>query len=812
MSLEKRYDPAAVEPRLAERWEAEAVYAFDRESEASVYSIDTPPPTASGYLHLGHVFSYSQADFIARFRRMRGQNVFYPMGYDDNGLPTERLVERRLGVKARDIGRPAFIARCLEISEELERDYEALWRRLGLSIDWRYTYRTIEASSRRISQQSFVDLYHKDLAYRRNAPVIWCPECQTAISQADENDLTRGSEYVTVPFTLKSGEQLRIATTRPELLPACVAVFVHPDDRRFEGLVGQTVTVPLFQQAVPILEDTRADPEKGTGAVMCCTFGDTTDVEWWYIHQLPLREVIDREGRMTSNAARLEGMTVPKAREAVKKILEEQDLLLDRSPTEQSIRVHERCDTPVEYIVTPQWFIKVLDQKDRFLKVGAGIRWVPSHMETRYREWVENMHWDWLISRQRYFGVPFPVWYCRACDEIRVAEIDVLPVDPAETAPQTPCSCGTLDWEPEHDVLDTWATSSMTPQIAGRMLDDPELYARVFPFSVRCQAHEIIRTWAFDTIVKSQYNFDAVPWEDVLISGWGLAPQGSAKISKSRGGGPMEPMEMLQRYSSDAARYWSASTGAGKDAVISEEKIAAGAKLATKLWNVARLAERFIESYQPPASPPEGRTTADRWILSRSQRLVESVTRSLEDYDYLSAKNETEIFFWTLLTDNYLEMAKKRLYDAESPGHQAARWTLHTALLTLLKLFAPVLPFVTDEIYRGLFAGDKSIHRSSWPNPRVDLVDETSDRAGEVLVEIATAVRRYKSDAGLSLGVELARLEVATSDEELRGALEQGVDDLASVTRARTVEITDGLADGSQALTAGSTRVAVVRP
>jgi len=811
MSLEKRYDPAVAEPRLAERWEAQHVYDFDRSSQEAVYSIDTPPPTASGFLHLGHVFSYSQADFIARFRRMSGHNVFYPMGYDDNGLPTERLVERRLGVKARDIGRPAFIERCLQISEELERDYEALWRRLGLSIDWRYTYRTIEPSSRRISQQSFVDLFHKELAYRRKAPVIWCPECQTAISQADENDLTRTSEYVTVPFLLESGESLAIATTRPELLPACVAIFVHPDDRRFDGLVGQTATVPVFEQSVPILEDARADPAKGTGAVMCCTFGDTTDVEWWYIHQLPLREAIDREGRMTSRAGDLAGLPVAKARETVKILLEERDLLVDRSSTEQSIRVHERCDTPVEYIVTPQWFVKVLDQKERFLEVGAGIRWVPSHMETRYREWVENMHWDWLISRQRYFGVPFPVWYCRACGEILVADIDSLPVDPTETVPHKACSCGVLDWEPEHDVLDTWATSSMTPQIAGRMLDDPDLYALVFPFSLRSQAHEIIRTWAFDTIVKSQYNFDAIPWEDVMISGWGLAPQGAAKISKSRGGGPMEPMEMLLRYSSDAARYWSASTGAGKDAVISEEKIAAGAKLATKLWNVARLAERFIEDYEPSSSPPEGLTTADRWILSRLQGLVEDVTVSFGEYDYLSAKNDTEIFFWTLFTDNYLEMAKKRLYDSESAGHDAARWTLHAALLTVLKLFAPILPFVTDRIYGGLFAVEGSIHRAAWPQPNPRLVDEHSERAGEALLDIATSVRRYKSDAGLSLGVELQRLDIAVQEEQLSSALEQGLDDLASVTRARLVQIGDELPDGVEALDAGTLRIGVTR-
>jgi valyl-tRNA synthetase len=476
MALEKRYDPAVAEPRIAQRWEAEGTYHFDRVSDAPVYAIDTPPLTASGFLHLGHVYSYSHADFIARFRRMRGENVYYPMGYDDNGLPTERLVERRLGVKAQDIGRSAFIEHCLEVSEELEREYEANWRRLGLSVDWRYTYRTISDLARRTSQWSFVDLFHKGLAYRRRAPVIWCPECKTAIAQAEENDLQRESEYVTLPFTLESGEILPVATTRPELLPACVAVFVHPEDERYKGLAGRQVSIPLFGGSVPILEDTRADPTKGTGAVMCCTFGDTTDVEWWYIHSLPLKEAIDSEGRMTALAGVFAGMPVARARTAVKEALEAEGLILERTPTEQTIRVHERCDTPVEYIVTPQWFISVLDEKERFIDVGGELRWHPPHMEVRYREWITNMHWDWLISRQRYFGVPFPVWYCRACGEIRVADVGSLPVDPTETIPPAACDCGSSDWQPEIDVMDTWATSSMTPQIAGRMLTEPDLY------------------------------------------------------------------------------------------------------------------------------------------------------------------------------------------------------------------------------------------------------------------------------------------------------------------------------------------------
>jgi valyl-tRNA synthetase len=811
VSLERHYKPAVSEPRISREWEEAGVYRFDPDAEGPVYAIDTPPPTVSGFLHLGHVYSFSHADFMARFWRMNGYNVFYPMGYDDNGLPTERLVERQLGFTAEQMGRPAFIAQCLEISTEMERGYEELWRRLGLSIDWRYTYRTIDPHSRRTSQLSFIDLTERGLTYRRSAPTIWCPECHTAIAQAEVNDLERDSEFVTLAFALESGQSLPIATTRPELLPACVAVFVHPEDERYRSIVGRRVRTPLFDAEVPVLADRNADPEKGTGAVMCCTFGDTMDVEWWYTYNLPLKEALDRRGRMTAIAGPFDGMTVPEARRAMIAALDDAGLLLGRQPVRQVVRVHERDDTPVEFIVTQQWFTRVLDHKDTFLDAGSRIAWHPAHMEARYREWVENLSWDWIISRQRYFGVPFPVWYCTECGEVVLADREQLPVDPVEDQPPRPCECGSTSFTPEEDVFDTWATSSLSPQIVGRWLSDPALFDRVFPMSLRPQAHEIIRTWAFYTIVKSHYHFDELPWTDVLISGWGLAPEGAGKISKSRGGGPMEPMEMLERYSADAARYWAASTGPGKDSVISEEKIGAGAKLVTKLWNVARLSERFLEGYVPPAEIPP-LTPADRWILSTVQRLITNVTAFFREYDYAAAKNDIEIFFWRDLSDNYLEMAKKRLYDEESPGREGARYTLHRTLLTVLTLFAPILPYVTEEIYRGLFAGDgESIHRCPWPVADPALLDENDEAIGSVLVAVAGAVRRYKSDRNLSLSAELPRLVIDLQDARLRAAVDGAGDDISSVTRAERVEIGGEPADGLDEVPFSSTRSLAMR-
>lgn len=790
MSLAKHYKPAIREPHIGAQWEEAGVYAFDPSADGDIYTVDTPPPTVSGFLHLGHVYSYSHADFMARFWRMKGLNVFYPMGYDDNGLPTERLVERQLGFTAEQLGRAAFIQQCLEISTEIERGYEELWKRLGLSIDWSRTYRTIDDESRRTAQASFLELTARGLTYRQSAPTIWCPACHTAIAQAEVNDLERDSEFVTLAFGRPNGEDLLIATTRPELLPACVAVFVHPGDPRFADLVGERVSVPLFGYDVPVLEDERADPEKGTGAVMCCTFGDTTDVDWWRTYHLPLKEAIDRHGRMTDLAGPFAGMSVPEARTATVAALREAGLVLGTQQVRQTVRVHERDDVPVEYIVTQQWFTRVLDQKDAFLAAGEQIQWYPTHMKTRYREWVENLAWDWCISRQRYYGVPFPVWYCAQCGEVMLARRDQLPVDPVDAEPPDSCSCGSTTFKPEQDVMDTWATSSLSPQIVGRWLSDPVFFQRVFPLSLRAQAHEIIRTWAFYSIVKAHYHQQTVPWNSILISGWGLAAEGVGKISKSRGGGPMAPLELLDQYSADAARYWAASTGVGKDAIISEEKVQAGAKLVTKLWNVARFSERFLEGYAPPPTPP-ALSPADRWIVSATNRLIREATTFFEAYDYVAAKNEIEIFFWRDLSDNYLEMAKKRLYDDANSGYAGARYGLYTALATIVKLFAPILPYVTEEIYGGLFATDvQSVHRSRWPVADTGLIDDGVEAAAQVLLAVATAVRRYKSDRNMSLGLELATLHLQVMEPELLAALQGAEDDISSVTRARTVTIT----------------------
>lgn len=798
MSLPKRYNWKTREPQLADAWQHEGVYHFDSASSKPFFSIDTPPPTVSGHLHMGHTYSYTHTDIMARFWRMNGYNVYYPMGFDDNGLPTERLVERQLGKRAAEIGRAAFTAECLARSEESEADYRTLWQRLGLSVDWRYTYRTIDERSRRIAQWSFLDLHRKGLVYRQEAPTIWCPECQTALAQADIDDLDRESEFITLTFTLENGDALPIATTRPELLPACIAIFVHPDDARYHHLIGTQATTPLFGITVPILADPQADPAKGTGAVMCCTFGDTTDVIWWRTHNLPLRIVLGPDGRLTDAAGTFGGLTVAEARRQIIDELDAQELLLARKAVEQTVRVHERCDTLVETLVTPQWYVRVLDYKADLLAAGEQIDWQPAHMKNSYRAWVENLAWDWCISRQRYYGVPFPVWFCTNCGATIVAEEGALPVNPLDDQPIGSCpQCGGSTFHPDEDVMDTWATSSMSPQLASRWLEDNALHDNLYPMALRPQAHEIIRTWAFYTIVKAHHHFQQVPWSTVQISGWGLAPAGMGKISKSRGGGPIAPLDAMDEYSADAVRYWAASTAPGKDTIISPEKMQNGSKLVTKLWNVARFASPFLQEtiVGAPDMPPT-LSLADRWLLARINQLVERVTAAYRHYDYATAKNEVESFFWTDLADNYLEMAKLRLYEETNPYHAGARYTLGSILPTVLKLFAPILPYVTDAIYRALFAkqeGYQSIHEAQWPQVNAQLLDDSLLAMGKTLIAIATDVRRYKSEQQLSLGAEFARLTLGTPDAVLRDYLQEAAVDLCSITRAREVVIVEAM-------------------
>ena len=816
-SLEGRYDAKAAEPRLQADWAEARLYEFDPMRAGQPYTVDTPPPTVSGQIHVGHVYSYTHADVVIRYHRMKGEQALYPFGFDDNGLPTERFTENSRGIRARDVGRQAFIEACLELSAEVEEKFERFWKRLGLSADWRLRYSTIDPRSRRVSQEAFIDLYERGHAYRQEAPTLWCPFDRTAVAQADVEDKEGvGTLFSTIPFALDDGRALSIATTRPELLPACVAVFVHPEDERYRDFVGHQVTTPLFALTVPVLADEGVARDKGTGAVMCCTFGDVADVGWWRTYNLPLRIALTEDGRLNDLAGPYAGLTIKAARAKILEDLGAAGKITEQRAIEHAVGVHDRCGTPVEYVVASQWFVRLLDNKEMFLEAGRRIKWRPAHMRARYESWIAGLNWDWNISRQRYYGVPFPVWYCASCGETVLAARAQLPVDPQETGPAGGACphCEGTDLRPETDVMDTWATSSVTPRICATLLEplgvSPEEFGRRYrPMTLRPNAHDIIRTWDFYTIVRSLYTTGDIPWTNVLISGHALDPAGK-KISKSKLKAAEDPTAMVEQYSADAVRYWATSVRTGGDTLLSDEVMKNGNRLVTKLWNAAKLALPHLEGYRPAADAtgngeadlPAGLNATDHWLLSRLHTVIARATVAMEDYEFAAAKSGIEQFFWGDLCDNYLELVKFRLYgdatvtdDAnDASSREGARYTLYHALLAVLKGLAPFMPHITDAIYQAGFVaadGASSIHVARWPAPREEWADAAAEEAGQAILEVADTVRRWKAERQVSVGAPVAALRI-TCPAGIEPALSSALLDLRSVTRAGRIDLLPG--------------------
>jgi valyl-tRNA synthetase len=759
-SFEGEYDPSEVEPRWQQRWVDDHTYAYeapegDREAvdPDTVFTIDTPPPTVSGSLHWGHVYGATLQDFVARFERMRGKEVFFPFGYDDNGIASERLTEDELGIEHQDYERRAFQEKCREVCATYEAEFTEKMQALGVSIDWENTYQTIEPRVQRISQRSFIDLYEQGREYRQRAPTIWCPECATAISQVETEDDERPSHFHDIGFSVVGrDEAFTISTTRPELLPACVAVFVHPDDEANEHLVGEEARIPLFGQGVPIIEDDRVDMETGSGVVMCCTFGDQTDIEWYQAHDLPLRIAIDETGTMTGEADEYAGMSSEEAREAIVADLDDAGALLDKRDITHTVNVHERCGVPVEFLVTEQWYIQLLDKKEEYLEAGRSMDWYPEKMFTRYRNWIEGLQWDWAISRQRSSGIPFPVWYCEACDEPVMAEKADLPVDPlSDDPPADACpECGHDEFVPEDDVFDTWATSSLTPLInagwqgEGEGMERPELY----PVDMRPQGHDIISFWLFHTVVKCYEHTGEVPFDQVMINGMVL-DENRVKMSKSLGN-IVEPDTVLEKYPVDAARYWAAGSSVGDDLPYKEKGIVAGERLLQKLWNASRLVDSLAAD--APAERPEELAELDRWLLASLDAEIEYVTEKLENREFSKARDSLRSFFWHTFCDDYLEVAKGRVREDDD---ESAKWTLRTAHRRFLKLFAPVLAHATEELWAAMYREESSIHQTEWPTP---LGIEADLDAGERALSVVGALRKYKSERNLALNEPLSRV------------------------------------------------------
>src|SRR3989344_443385 len=658
MDFKKNYDPKIREREIMSYWEKEKIYKFNPNKKGKIYSVDTPPPTVSGKMHVGHAFSFAQQDFFVRYHRMKGDNVFYPFGTDDNGLPTERLVEKMKNIKARDMPRDEFVKLCNEtLDKEIRKKYIEDWKRIGISCDWSIFYSTINEHSRRIAQWSFLDLHKKGRMERRDAPGMWCPECQTGIAQVELKDKELDSTFNDIVFKVDN-KNLVISTTRPELLPACVAVFYNPKDSRYAKLKGKKAKVPLFNFEVPILSDERADPEKGTGIVMCCTFGDQTDMEWQKAHKLPIKEAIGKDGRMTDISYKYKGLSVKQARREITEDLRKENLLLNQKPIKHIVNVHERCGTEIEIIKSKQWFVRYLDLKKDMLKWGNKLNWHPEFMKSRYDNWVKGLQWDWLVSNQRFFGVPFPVWYCATCGEVILAKEEQIPVDPMKDKPTAKCKCGSSDFIPEKDVLNTWFTSSMTPQIAIQLMPK-NLQKKLFPMSVRPQAHDIITFWLFNTVVKSQLHYGKNPFNDVTISGF-VTLKGE-KMSKSKGN-IIEPQDVIEKYSSDSLRFWAAGSKLGDDMNYQEKDVVTGQKTVTKLWNASKFSAMHLEDYNGSKVKLE---VIDAWLLSRLQKVIKISTESFENYEYSKAKSEVENFFWNTFCDYYLEIVKDRLYNPD---------------------------------------------------------------------------------------------------------------------------------------------------
>ena len=783
-------DIGKIEDKLKTYWEEENIYQFKINplGRDKNFSIDTPPPTVSGKMHMGHAFSYPHQDFIARYKRMKGYSVFYPWGFDDNGLPTERYTEKLMGIRAEKVKLEDFIKACQEASSQSESELMATWRNLGISADFKNHYTTMSPESRKISQSMFLDLLHKKRAYREEAPTIRCPSCRTSISQIELKDGIVSTDFVYIKFDLVDGGNVVIATTRPEMIGACVALFVNGSDERYKPFLNKKAMVPIYGTEVPVMADDAIQMDKGTGAEMMCTFGDQNDLALWRKYQLPLKIVLDNAGKMNEEAGELKGLPIHEARKAVVSKLKEQGRIEKIERIKHSVNLHERCDTPIEIGISTQWFVRYLDLKDKFRERSEEVKWLPEHMKIRLDNWIDGLKWDWCISRQRFYGVPFPVWYCRKCENMVLADAEELPVDPRLEKNGRSCSrCGSTDLEPERDVMDTWATSSLSPRLA---LVPAGYFHNLYPMDIRFQGHDIISVWAFVTIVRSEIHDSLSPWTRIFISGNVYDPLGQ-KMSKSKGN-VLEPANFIEQYGADALRYWASGSVPGDDIKIKEQDLVRGRRTVIKLLNAFKLLE-LIRSEKPLKkleTPPSN--MANAWILAKLNSVVKNVTDLMDQYLFSRARTQLDNFFWNTFCDNYLEIIKG--YGNTSTGPALLEETVSVSyhvFLDILRMYAPIMPFVTDEIYLSYPEHGRSIHVDFWPSFSDEFNFLEAEEKMDYIIEVIGKIRNLKTGNKMSMNTPLDRVLITGNSRiiEEGGDIIRGIMKIGSIISKDSQEI-----------------------
>jgi valyl-tRNA synthetase len=739
--VSKEYNFSQVEEKWVESWDA-SVYHFDWESSKPQYIIDTPPPYPTGNFHIGNALNWCYIDFVARYKRMRGYNVMFPQGWDCHGLPTEVKVEEIHHITKNQVPREEFRRLCEKLTEEAIDRFHTSMGRLGLSIDWSNEYVTMKPEYYVKTQRSFVQMYNKGQIYREDHPVNWCPRCGTAIAFAEVEYDSRTTTLNYMRFPSEDG-YIEIATSRPELLAACVAVAVNPDDERYKKYIGKQVRVPLFDYPVPVFADPAVDPKFGTGIVMICTFGDKQDVRWWMEHHLPLRQAIDREGRLTEIAGPYSGLSVDETKKKIIQDMKDREIIFKQEPLEQNVGLCWRCKTPIEILSERQWFVKI--NPEEIKKTSSEIEWIPPHMEVRLKNWADSVEWDWCISRQRIFATPIPVWYCKNCDEVLVAEEEWLPLDPNRTDPPIRCrKCGSDEFVPEEDVLDTWMDSSISALAVAGWPDRKDIR---MPTQLRPQGHDIIRTWAFYTILRTKSLVGMKPWDSILVNGMALGEDGH-KMSKSLNNF-IRPEEVFDTNGADALRQWAAMGGSpGNDIMFQWKEITAASRFQQKLWSIYR----FSAPHMAPTGEAPGQV--DRWLLGELDILVKTATEDMDRFQFDETFKAIRAFAWDVLADNYIELVKARLYGPDSAEKRAAQSALYTAIETVVRLMAPFTPFISEEIYHSMTG--RSVHVQGWPEP----LGLDVDPAGHAIKEIAAALRRFKAEKGMALNAPLPAITV----------------------------------------------------